>query len=525
MKNNLEKYGLPVLSGILLSWTFPRFHWFWLAWVALVPLFWTALRANPRGAACRFFLAGWVFHSLLLQWLCANIFWAGGWAILGQQLLCVFLALHWAAVGFAWKWLEGRLKNSPSATCIALLWWGMEWLMARWFSGFGWSVLGYSQGACLPIAQWAAVYDVSVISFLIVLINAVLARALLGPSRFVRTAMAAGMMAIIAGTGYWHLGHTTSLKQAADRQPFKVGLVQPSLSQEIKWDPDFDEFIVNMLDTQTRALAKEGPMDLVVWPEAAVPGDLARDKTLEPLRLLTKDTGASLLTGITRDDLKARKSYNSACLLTPQGEVAGVYDKVHLAPFGEYIPFDTWLPFLRGIAFGGVDPGSQLKVFPVGDRKIGPLICFEVLFSPLARQLQRQGADFLVVMTNLAWFGQSNAILQELEMARFRAIETGLPVVHSGNTGISGVFDGNGRFMVVSGYVRRDGAILNHPADRITPAMVQNQRLVGSFTLPNPVKAYGTAFMSVIIGLLVVMDMVEAMRKRCIAPPNTDAKI
>ena len=105
MKKNLELYGLPVLSGVLLSWAFPRFHWFWLAWIALVPLFWTALRANPRRAAFQFFLAGWAFHSLLLQWLWANIFWAGGWAILGQQFLCVLLSLHWAAVGFIWKGL------------------------------------------------------------------------------------------------------------------------------------------------------------------------------------------------------------------------------------------------------------------------------------------------------------------------------------------------------------------------------------------------------------------------------------
>jgi apolipoprotein N-acyltransferase len=546
MKNNLEKYGLPVLSGILLSWAFPRFHWFWLAWVALVPLFWTALRANPRGAAFQFFLAGWVFHSILLQWLCANIFWAGGWAILGQQLLCMFLGLHWAAVGFAWRWLEQRHPRLTPAGMIVPLWWGMEWLMAHWFTGFGWSALGYSQGACLPIAQWAAGSSVSVISILIVLVNILLALALLEPPcltcmwpcsrsaclalalvlfermRLIRFATAAVVMAVILGGGSWSLSH--ALPRPADPKlpPLKVGLVQPSLSQEVKWDADFNDFTVDMMDAQTRGLAKEGPMDLVVWPEAAVPGDLAQERTLEPLRRLTRDTGTALLTGITRNDPKARKSYNTAFLLTPQGEITGFYDKVHLAPFGEYIPFEKWLPFLRGIAFGGVDAGTELKLFQVGDRKVGPLICFEVLFPSLASELKKQGADFLAVMTNLAWFGQSNAMLQELELARFRAIETGLPLVHSANTGISGVFDGFGRFTPVSDFLGRDGNLIKYPAERIAPAMVQGQRVVGIFTLPQPIVAYPAVGITVLLVCFIAIVLAGVIKRGSIQPVETD---
>ena len=489
MKKNLELYGLPVLSGILLSWAFPRFHWFWLAWVALVPLFWTALRGDLRRAACQFFLAGWVFHSILIQWLCANIFWAGGWALIAQQSLCVLLSLHWAAVAVIWKWLERRFPGKINILWIAPLWWGMEWLMARWFSGFGWGALGYSQGACLPIAQWAAMAgDVSFVSFFIVFVNALLALVLFEPKRLLRFVMAAALVAVIITVGNWRLTRS-SLPDGESKFPtLKVGMVQPSVSQEIKWDPYFDDFIMNMMELQTRAIAKEGPLDLMVWPEAAVPGDLSREKTLEPLRALTRDTGASLITGITRDDIAARKSYNSACLLTPEGRVAGVYDKVHLAPWGEYIPFEEWFPFLRGIAYGGVDAGEELKIFQVGQRKAGPLICFEVLFAPLSKELKRKGADFLVVMTNLAWFGRSNALLQELELARFRAIETGLPLVHSSNTGISGVFDGYGRFLSVSSFVHKDGTLTNYSPERISPAMVQQERLVGRLDLPAPVK-------------------------------------
>jgi apolipoprotein N-acyltransferase len=306
--------------------------------------------------------------------------------------------------------------------------------------------------------------------------------------------------------------------------PLKVGLVQPSLSQEVKWDADFNDFVMNMLDAQTRGMAKEGPIDLVVWPEAAVPGDLGQKDTLEPLRQLTKDTGAALLTGITRNDLKARKSYNTACLLTPQGEVTGVYDKVHLAPFGEYIPFERWLPFLRGIAFGGADPGTELKLFTVGEHKVGPLICFEVLFAPMAKELKKQGADSLAVMTNLAWFGQSNAMLQELELARFRAIETGLPLIHSANTGIAGVFDGFGRFTPVSDYLGRDGNIVKYPVERIAPAMVQGQRLVGSFTLSRPVAADPAAGIAALLFFFVALGFTGVLRRKPAFSPTTSNK-
>ena len=515
MKNNLEKYGLPVLSGILLSWAFPRFHWFWLAWVALVPLFWAALRADPRRAAFQFFLTGWVFHSILLQWLCANIFWAGGWAIIAQQLLCVLLSLHWAALALIWKGLERRWPIWMNFLWIAPLWWGMEWLMARWFSGFGWSALGYSQGACLPIAQWAAVAgDVSFISFLIVLVNALLALALFEPKRIIRVVLAAALVAVVVGLGYLRLQNPVVTTGAEKLPTLKVGLLQPALAQEIKWDPYFDDFITNMLESHTRAMAKEGPVNLVVWPEAAVPGDLAREATLEPLRALTKDTGACLLTGITRDDINEHRSYNSACLLTPDGKVTGVYDKVHLAPWGEYIPFEKWFPFLRGIAYGGVDAGNELKVFQVGERKVGPLICFEVLFSPLAKELKRKGADFLVVMTNLAWFGQSNVMLQELELARFRAIETGLSLIHSGNTGISGVFDGLGQFSPVSDYLRKDGTLSKYPANRVNPAMVQGRRLVGVFDLSIPLKTFQWEFMLPLVGFGLILAWTERWRKK-----------
>jgi len=176
---------------------------------------------------------------------------------------------------------------------------------------------------------------------------------------------------------------------------------------------------------------------------------------LEEVSTLARDTGANLFAGAHRMN-ESQKSMNSAYLIDADGVVQEYYDKIHLAPFGEYVPLSTFLPFIKQVvpAIGNIEHGAIVKTFPVSGREIGPLICFEVLFPEMAEALRRDGADILVVITNLGWFGASNAIGQELEIARLRAIETRLPLLHCANTGITGVFDPWGRFTPVNTYFR-----------------------------------------------------------------------
>ena len=193
-----------------------------------------------------------------------------------------------------------------------------------------------------------------------------------------------------------------------------------------------------------------------------------------------------LFAGAARYD-SFNRTYNSSYLIDTQGRVAGVYDKVHLAPFGEYVPLSGILPFINAFVptIGDLKPGDEQKVFDVDGRKMGPLICFEVLFAPMAETLRRDGADFLTVITNLAWFGRSNAIPQELEIARVRAIETRLPLVHAANTGISGVFDPYGRFEHSNAFVSQQGKVFRLREDT-GPADTIMQRLAGTYALPEP---------------------------------------
>jgi len=469
---------LPPVSGVLLAWSFPTYHLFVLAWVALVPLLLTAVKCSSlwRGGLC-FFAAGWAFHSILLQWLMSNIYWGGGWAVIGYQLLCIALALFWAGLGMLWLWARQRTPFA-GAIALAVLWVWMEWCQANLFSGFGWSALGYCQGKDPALAQFAALGGVSAVSFLLVAFNALLALAIAGRRGRVTRLVAAIILVIAA-----HLAGSMLLGPADYvSKPFTAGLFQSNFPQEMKWDRDYTRDMVVKAAEHSQALAEQHPVQSFFWPEALVMSDYSAPELMQPMADLVKQTGAHLFTGSTRDaEVQGSvRSYNSSLLLTPEGAVAGYYDKVHLAPFGEYMPFSSIFPFLRHITPIDVDAGTEQKVMTLENRRLGPLICFEVLFAPLVENLRRMGADTLVVVTNLGWFGRSNAIPQELELARFRAIESRLPLIHVANSGISGVFDPWGRFESVNAMLYQ-GRYHEWPKERIEdPAMFIMERCMGA---------------------------------------------
>lgn len=478
MKRLFFTYIPALVSAVLLAWCFPSYHLHWLAWVALLPLLLRTADFSPAKTALHFYLCAHLFHTLVLQWLWANIFWAGGWAIIGQQALCVILSLCWAVTGFVWSVAHARSPRLGGALCLAGLWAGMELFQSVAFTGFGWCGLGYTQGANLRVAQWASLGGVILVSFLIVLVNALLALGLLRKELWrQRLVCVPAVLILVHLVGHFLLGPADY-----ESKPFRVGVVQPNFSQEMKWDPAYDYEMLQRTAQMTRTLASRSPFDLAVWPEALIVRHFENPVFMESLALTAKDAQSYILTGAVREDYATSKSYNSCALVGPDGKLTGYYDKVRLAAFGEYIPFEKYLPFLRGIAFGGVDAGEKQTVFPVKEREVGPLICFEVLFPSMAEKLRRMGADALVVMTNLAWFGGSCAIAQELEIARMRAIETRLPLVHSANTGISGVFDPYGRFSVVRQTVSAKNDLVDW-GDAVLPRHAVMRRFVGEFPL------------------------------------------
>jgi apolipoprotein N-acyltransferase len=484
MRPIIQKYGAALLSGVLLALAFPSWHLFPLAWVALAPLFYRVRDLKPRATFGHFLLAGWVFNSILLQWLMTNVYWAGGWAFWGYQAICLILALFWGGTGLAWSWLRTRRPWLGGPVTLSVLWVAMEFLQAHLFSGFGWGAVAYSQGTDLPLLQCAAIGGAGLVSAVVVLFNALMVSAIVekGTSRALRIAAAAAVLALSHGAGALLLGQPDY-----NSMPLNAGIIQTDFPLEMKWDPEYSVEMVRNAAEKSRRLAQHEHVDLVVWPESMIMDEITTPEIRQTVVSLVKDTGCALFTGAQRFN-KATNGYpNSSYLIDEHGKIVDYYDKVHLAPFGEYVPFAKYVPFIQRVvpAIGDVEPGREQKVMGVKGRWFGPLICFEVLFSDLTERLRGLGADFLVVITNLGWFGSSNAIPQELELARMRAVETRLPVVHCANTGISGVVDPWGRFTMVHAAFDPSGRYINF-GRRLAPHDIIMRRTVGALPVPAP---------------------------------------
>lgn len=516
MKILLRQYGPAVLSGTLLAFSFPGVHAFFLAWLALVPLLRATHGAGVRATAGRFFLAGYLFHAIVLQWLLTHFYWAGGVAFFGHQLLTVYLAAFWAAFGALWAWLTPRLAPVPSSLLLAVLWTSMEFIQGRLFTGFGWSAIGYSQGPDLWFLQNAALGGVTLLSGLVVLVNALLAESL-ARARLWPIRLAAATLIFLAAHGLgWQLLDTP---RYADR-PLQVGVLQSNFPQEIKWDPEFSLFTLQMAIDKSLAMLQRADVDLFVWPETLITTELGQNEAFDRLHAFTSSTGAALYSGATRRGEGGSGEFNASVFFNDTGTIVDYYDKIHLAPFGEYVPLARYLPFLRQIVpVGDLLVGEKPKLFEVDGRRFGPLICFEVLFSEMSEHLRREGADFLVVITNLGWFGMSNALPQELEIARMRAVETRLPLVHSANTGISGVFDPWGRFDPVNIHVGLgpNGSYVEI-SPRVLPEALTMERAVGVFPLPeasvSPLPRGSHWFPRIMLGLTVLTIIVALVRRR-----------
>jgi apolipoprotein N-acyltransferase len=344
------------------------------------------------------------------------------------------------------------------------VWVSTEFLRGWLFGGFPWVPLGNSQVTVLPVAQVASVLGVYGVSALVAFVNAGIALAAIsfGRARVVAIAAPAGVLIVV---GAWGALRVADGSLTREGEPLRVALIQGNIAQEDKWNPREARRIITTYMAMTRDAVKRGA-EFVIWPESSTPFMFEEDADGETMiRDLTREVGVPLLFGsdqIERNPGQIRL-FNAAFVLTPTGETAGVYRKVHLVPFGEFIPLKRVLYFVTPLVERLVDfsPGDGMIVLPVGGRPINTAICYEVVYPSLMREAVRGGSQLLTTITNDAWYGGSSAPYQHFTLASMRAIEQGRYLARAANTGISGVVDPYGRVVQQSAIFEQVGLVEN----------------------------------------------------------------
>lgn len=440
---------ISALSGFLLALAYPRPDFTAIAWIALVPLCLT-FRERPFWSG---FTAGVVFFALVLYWLNIVMVTFGHLhpllSFFCYLLLVAYLALYFAGVTWGANYLQQRLKLSTALT-FPVLWVASEYLRAHALSGFPWALLGYSQQGWLEIIQSADLFGVYGISYLLALVNvtvALMVRALYDRHFMPRAAVTAAIFLFGANLLY---GYKVLRQDPAHREEnLTTTLVQGNIDQAIKWDPAFVRSTVDRYRDLSLSAAREYKSELIVWPESATPFYFQDKGPLnDEVRNVAINSHAALIFGSPAYEKREDGRWhflNSAFLLSPEGETLGRGDKVHLVPFGEYVPLKAILPFVNKIVEGiGDFSAGTVQTLRFGSHRLGLLVCYEGIFPELARAYVNQGSDLLVNVTNDAWYGHSSAPYQHLSMARFRAIENRIWLVRAANTGISAFIDPTG---------------------------------------------------------------------------------
>ena len=457
---------LSFVSGILLILSFPLFDLEFLAWFALVPLFYSI---EGKGLYHRFilgFLTGLVAFLGILYWIIVAVHTYGNVPLILSGpillLLVAYLSLFVGAFTMLTRFVQVRSRLRTILFTPAL-WVALEYLRSFLLTGFPWASLGYSQYLNLPLIQIADITGVYGPSFVLVLVNAALFRIVRSWKKrtfpFREAVLAVVVLLVVFIYGYLKMGAID--RQMAQNPSLKVGLVQGNIDQSIKWDESFQKETLRIYEKLPYKVAQEKP-DLIVWPETAAPFFFQEAKEYQPLILdIPKKTNAFLLFGAPSYKIHKGKvsHYNSAYLVSPSGEVAGRYDKIHLVPFGEYVPLQDLLFFIGslGEGIGDFKSGEEVRNFSLPQGRFGVLICFEIIFPDLSRKFVKKGADFLVTITNDAWFGKTSAPYQHFSIVTFRAVENRVFVARAANTGITGFIDPTGK-------IRKKGPIFAEEA-------------------------------------------------------------
>jgi len=450
-----QKILLALLSGVLITASFPPLKTDWLIWVSIIPLLIALEGTSPRAAFRLGIIAGLSHYISLIYWIINVISTYGGLnifiSICVLLLLCMYLSIY---MGF-FSLLTALFRHSKiKILFFAGIWVSLEYIRGLLFTGFPWGLLGYSQYSRLEIAQIADITGVYGISFIIVAFNVfffqliVKNKEIFKNKHFISEALVLFILTYMS----FHYGSECLARYSINKQgdpQLNIAIIQGNIDQTVKWNEDFQEATIDKYINLSQSSYNTKP-DIIVWPETAAPlffqdNNPLSDKIFE----LARESDAHLIFGSPayRREPGKISYYNRAWYLSPEGEISGQYNKNHLVPFGEYVPLQEFLPFIHRLvpAAGDFSKGESTDPILMDKNPSGILICYEVIFPEIARSQVLNGASMLINITNDAWFGFTSAPYQHLFISVFRAIENRRPLMRSANTGISAIVDSTGR--------------------------------------------------------------------------------
>ena len=457
--------ALVGFSSFLLVLSFPGFDLGFLAWIGLVPLL-EALRGKTlKQTFILSFVCGMLFFMGIFYWILE----VPGYTYLHHALLAIYLGSFFGSFGLLFSLISRRVGMSHALCAAPFVWICLEYIRSNLsFLALPWALLAHSQYHYPIITQIASIAGTYSISFLVVLVNSSLASLywstrtsrltlsfpkgqMYGSQKGVRVLWTLTIISLIFTLIYGRI----TLSRPITGNEVRLSVVQGNIEQSKKWDSKHAKEIMKIYTRMTLEASKK-PTDLIIWPETATPGSISRNPWLYmELKQIVINTKTPLLLGSARHQkFTAKKSKrpkyaNSAYLIDSDPEVTKNqrYDKIRLFPFGEYLPYEKIIPWsfikIRGI--GSYKPGNEFTVFDLLEYRFGVTICWENAFPGLVRQFVRQGAQFMVNITNEARFGKTAAPYQLVPISVFRAVENRIYMVRCTNTGVSCIIDPYGR--------------------------------------------------------------------------------
>ncbi len=464
------------LSGVLQVLIFPNPSIYLLSWVALAPLIYAILKCREQDVMMvladggQFLAPATAWQGFLLGYVCGVIWYLGScsWifhvmhvyggigsamSVLILVLFALYLGLYHGLFGLLLALIAAR-RNGFSLRALVFtpfLWVAVE-LARTYITGFPWDLLGTTQVDNIPLSQIATVTGVYGISFEIALVNTAVAAAFLVPYQRRRLLLTASLTAAIAL-------HAGKLEHPA-ALPTSDGatLVQANTPILDSGDWTLDYLTQTLSSLQQLSIRPEnnkpGTPGLIVWPESPAPFFITDLHFRHTLAEIARHTDSYIIAGSlgiehTGEPNRQPDIYNSAAVVVPNGAVTARYDKIHLVPFGEYVPFEKVFSFAGGLTrqVGTFARGKSRAPLDIGDTRAGVFICYESIFPNEVRQFAKNGAELLVNISNDGWYGEGGAPRQHLNQARMRAVENNRWLLRDTNTGITAVIDPYGRIV------------------------------------------------------------------------------